>query len=226
MHQPNSMQNSVAYSLMSQESNPKVRIESMIREYELNPDFRKAGDQSFGKFAKFSEKLARDYTKKYHGEYRPSGSQINQKFNSFGETNDNTSPKDRPAQIAFLDEPAKVTIAATSAAGCSLVSYQLRPILVGIQYFFQSVDDYVDEAGTRSVKVNTRDESGTVVASQPVALELCGTFYENYIKEKDVVDRIYDIDQLEKLTLSVRNERGEVVAELPIVLPNSKHDSM
>lgn len=124
-------------------------------------------------------------------------------------------------QIAFLDEPARITIAARSANGCSLICQRLKPILVGVQYFFQSVNDFIDEEGYRSVNVVTKNEKGEVIAKQALDVEKYGVYYNNMLKEKMQFEKIYDVSEIDKLTLQVQNDKEETVSELPIIMPHT-----
>ena len=106
-----------------------------------------------------------------------------------------------------LELPKRVTLVSRNAKGESLVVQKLRPTLIGDEYYYQTVNELVDNVGNRTATVVTKDGSGDILDEKQIADEYVGQLYENalFIKE--------DSDTKQRhITLAVYNERGETVA--------------
>ena len=106
-----------------------------------------------------------------------------------------------------LELPKRVTLVSRNGKGESVVTQKLRPTLIGDEYYYQTVNELVDEVGNRKATVVTKDGSGQIVDEQQIADDYVGQLYENglFIKEDSETKE-------RKITLAVYNERGETVA--------------
>lgn len=103
-----------------------------------------------------------------------------------------------------VDDPARVLSVYRAPGGSVLIRQTLRPTLIGSQYFFQVIDEFVDELGNRIINMITKNEEGEVVATHDIDPRLSG-LYQNRVSEIGAGSQ-------KKISVSVVNEKGQTVA--------------
>lgn len=119
--------------------------------------------------------------------------------------------------LGKISEVKRITIAAKSSRGESVVSQKLRPTLIGNQYYYQIIDDIIDSKGNRKSFVTVKNENGEVIGQQQVSSSQLGSFHHSaVVLNEDPKTR------QSQISLLVRNENGETVAITPINLNDSQ----
>lgn len=102
----------------------------------------------------------------------------------------------------------RLTIASKSASGRIFVEQKLRPTLICNDYYYQMIEDVIDEYGNHKVTVITKNELGEIVASQNVGPENLGNFHHSILFEP--------VDLTKSKSLIIRNEMGDTLCITPI----------
>jgi len=119
----------------------------------------------------------------------------------------NSHPENEDRRVQDTVEPSRVTLVSKNDKGASLVSQKLRPSLIMNEYYFQTVDDIIEQNGVRKASILTRNDKGEVIADQNLNIEDIGNFYSSYVTYEPKQGRTCII---------VRNERGETISVTPI----------
>lgn len=122
----------------------------------------------------------------------------------------NERGRSNPPPSTDILEPQRITIVEKSTRGISVISQKLKPTLVGDEYYYQTIEEIVDNMGKRNVTIITRNDKGSVVSKVSIDPALIGKYYENKILEVEEELR-KDINQ-RKVTIVIVNERGTVVS--------------
>lgn len=108
-------------------------------------------------------------------------------------------------------EPNRITIVSRNDKGASVVSQKLRPSLIMNEYYFQTIDDVIEQNGMRKASILTRNDKGEIIADQKLRIDDIGNFYTSYVTYEPKQGRTCII---------VRNERGETISVTPIKTSN------
>lgn len=85
-----------------------------------------------------------------------------------------------------------------------MVIQKLEPVLIGNEYFFQSIEERMPTNGVPAeVNLVTRNQQGVIVKSSPLEMSNLGKFYRNKVfVTPDLMNKE------KKITVSVQNEQG------------------
>ena len=118
----------------------------------------------------------------------------------------NLMDKDRP----IINNAKRVSIIGKNKNGDTFINQKLKPVPIGNEYLYQTVEDVTkEEEGkkVRTVSIITKNDQGQVVSKIEVEPENIGQNYENEIIE---IEPAFEGDK-SKLVV-VKNENGEIAA--------------
>lgn len=104
-----------------------------------------------------------------------------------------------------------VALAMKSTRGDVRCVHILPPLMIGKEYYFQTVEEKREKGGPETIRVVTRNESGKVVSDMPALILDFGRRYFNSLKE----DRD-EAELLEEVNVQIRNDQGQLVTVVPI----------
>ena len=90
--------------------------------------------------------------------------------------------------------------------GKTIRSHTLKPILVGKDYFHQTVQEIIDKKGQRTLNIITKDQLGEIVNKEQTNSNFIGNGYNTEIIA-DTIER----DGKRKITVATKNDRGETI---------------
>ena len=90
--------------------------------------------------------------------------------------------------------------------GKTIRSHTLKPIMVGKDYFHQTVEEVIDKKGQRTLSVVTKDQLGEIVNKEITNSIFMGNGYNT-----EVIADTIEKDGKRKVTVATKNDRGETI---------------
>lgn len=108
----------------------------------------------------------------------------------------------------FQENKNRITIVARTNNNRLLVVQKLAPVLIGNNYFFQTIEDFSNENGDRIVTVTTKKDLYEVIDKQTINIDKLGNFHHNIL--------ILPHKNARKAVLVVRNENSVQLCSVSI----------
>lgn len=99
----------------------------------------------------------------------------------------------------------KSTIVVNTQKGNKLIVRKLRPTMILTEYYFHTINEFINEEGSRKATFITKNENGDIMHEEDIKPELLGDYYDTLLKFA------FEGNNSQGVQIVLNNDRGEEV---------------